>query len=83
MEKMSEKTEFIRFFQKYGIPFRPYDDPKGIIVGQSVFLFEDERFYGVHWEELCYTEKRIKRIDPKITDRSKEKKKGDNNDKDE
>lgn len=64
-----EKDEFVKFFQKYGVAHSLYDDPTGIMVGQSIFQFKDGRFTGIFWEELGYTEKRIETIGPEIIDK--------------
>lgn len=65
---MSEKEEFVKFFQKYGVDHSPHDDPGGIMVGQSVFEFRLGRFTGVRWDELGKVDKRIERVSEKLID---------------
>jgi hypothetical protein len=65
---MSEKDEFVRFFQKYGVSHDVHGDPRGIMVGQSVFEFDHERFTGVRWDELGRVDKRIETLEESLAD---------------
>ena len=57
----SEKEEFTKFFQKYGVVFD--SDPSGLLVGEVVFVFELGRFKGVRGEDTGHLWPRTEHLD--------------------